>query len=318
MNHFLSINDLSRDDAQYLLAEAARLKAEIKFNPAAQMDILRGKTLAMVFEKPSLRTRVSFDVGMFQLGGHAITLAPQEIGLGKRESVADVARVLGGMCDGIMARVFKNETVVELAQWAGVPVINGLCDIEHPCQALADLLTLREEKRLEGRKIAYLGDGNNVCHSLMLLCAKVGVSFAAATPEGFEPDAKFVAWAKADGRVEIYRDPQEAVQGADAVYTDVWTSMGQEEESARRLEVFPPYQINAALMARAKADAIILHCLPAHRGEEISAEMMESSRSRVFQQAENRLHAQKAVLSWLLSDSLNGSQSHRAPVLGEG
>lgn len=197
-------------------------------------------------------------------------------------------------------------------------MINGLCDIEHPCQALADLLTLREEKRLEGRKIAYLGDGNNVCHSLMLLCAKVGVNFAAATPEGFEPDTKFVEWAKADGKVEIFRDPQEAVQGADAVYTDVWTSMGQEEESARRLGVFPPYQINAELMARAKADAIILHCLPAHRGEEISAEMMESGQSRVFQQAENRLHAQKAVLSWLLSGLLTGSRGQKAPVLGEG
>ena len=316
MNHFLSINDLSRDEAHYLLAEAARLKAEIKDNRAAQMEILRGKTLAMVFEKPSLRTRVSFDVGMFQMGGRAIRLAPNEIGLGKREAVADIARVLGGMCDGIMARVFKNETIVELAQWAGVPVINGLCDIEHPCQALADLLTLRDEKGLEGRKIAYVGDGNNVCHSLMLLCAKVGVDFAAATPEGFEPDPRFVERAKADGNVEILRDPQQAVQNADAVYTDVWTSMGQEDESQKRLKVFPPYQINAELMARAKDDAIILHCLPAHRGEEISAAMMESPRSRVFEQAENRLHAQKAILSHLLGQDTSLS-SPRTPLTSD-
>ncbi len=306
MNHLLSIHDLSREDALYLLAEAARVKAELRENAASGMDTLRGKTLAMVFEKPSLRTRVSFDTGMFQFGGHAITLAPNEIGLGKRESVADVARVLGGMCDGIMARVFKNETLVELAKWANVPVINGLCDVEHPCQALADLLTLREEKGLENRKIAYVGDGNNVCHSLMLLCAKIGVEFSAATPEGYAMPLEWVESARQMGEVGIFIDPREAVQNADAIYTDVWTSMGQEEESAQRLEVFPPYQINADLMKSAKNDAIILHCLPAHRGEEISAEMMESPQSRVFQQAENRLHAQKAVLSWLLGGDVAG------------
>jgi ornithine carbamoyltransferase len=304
MNHFLSINDLSRDEALFLLAEAARMKSELIENSAAQMDVLRGKTLAMVFEKPSLRTRVSFDTGMFQLGGHAIYLSPNEIGLGTRESISDIARVLGGMCDGIMARVFKNQTVLELAQWAGVPVINGLCDIEHPCQALADLLTLREEKGLEGRKIAYVGDGNNVCHSLMLLCAKIGVEFSAATPEGYEPSPEFVEMAKREGEVGIFTDPLEAVQNADAVYTDVWTSMGQEEESANRLKVFPPYQINAHLMSHAKPDAIILHCLPAHRGEEISEEVLESPLSRVFQQAENRLHAQKAVLVHLLAQGV--------------
>lgn len=305
MNHFLSIQDLSRDDALYLLAEAARMKSDLRENPASGMDILRGKTLALVFEKPSLRTRVSFDVGMYQLGGHAITLSPQEIGLGKRESVADVARVLGGMCDGIMARVFKNETVVELAKWARKPVINGLCDLEHPCQALADLLTLREARGLDGQKIAYVGDGNNVCNSLMLLCAKIGVEFSAATPEAFAPDPDFVRIAREMGQVSLHIDPREAVQGADAVYTDVWTSMGQEDESAARLRVFPPYQINAELMSVAKPDAIILHCLPAHRGEEISAEMMESPRCRVFEQAENRLHAQKAVLSHLMGQDVS-------------
>ena len=300
MNHFLSINDLSRDDALFLLAEAARLKAELVSQPARQMEMLRGKTLAMAFEKPSLRTRVSFDTGMFQLGGHAIYLLPADIGLGTRESTKDVARVLGRMCDGIMARVFKNETVVELAKYAGVPVINGLCDLEHPCQALADLLTLRETKGLENRTLAYVGDGNNVCHSLMLLCAKLGVAFRCATPVGFEPLPQFVERARQDGDVKLFVDAREAVENADAVYTDVWTSMGQEEESTKRLQVFPPFQINAELMKLAQPDAIVLHCLPAHRGEEISEEVFESAQSKVWQQAENRLHAQKAVLVHLL------------------
>ena len=300
MRHLLSINDLSRDDALFLLAEAVRLKQELRVNPALQRETLRGQTLAMIFEKPSLRTRVSFDVGMNQLGGHSIYLAPADIGLGSRESIPDVARVLGRMCDGIMARVFKHETVVELAQWANVPVINGLCDIEHPCQALADLLTLHECKGLEGRKITYVGDGNNVCNSLMLLCSKLGVEFAVATPEGYAPDEKFVERARQDGKVSVTNDAVEAVQNADAVYADVWTSMGQEEESARRLEVFPPYQINEELMSHAKPDAIVLHCLPAHRGEEITERVLESPQSRVWEQAENRLHAQKAVLSWLM------------------
>lgn len=300
MRHLLSINDLSRDDALFLMAEAVRLKQELRVNPALQRETLRGQTLAMIFEKPSLRTRVSFDVGMNQLGGHSIYLSPADIGLGSRESVPDVARVLGRMCNGIMARVFRHETVAELAQWANVPVINGLCDIEHPCQALADLLTLHECKGLEGRKIAYVGDGNNVCNSLMLLCAKLGVHFAVATPQGYAPDDLVVERARQDGKVTVTNDAREAVQNADAVYADVWTSMGQEEESARRLEVFPPYQINEELMSHAKPDAIVLHCLPAHRGEEITDRVLESPQSRVWEQAENRLHAQKAVLSWLL------------------
>ena len=303
MKHFLSINDLSRDDACFLLAETARLKDELKEFPARQRETLTGKTLAMIFEKPSLRTRVSFDVAMYQLGGHPLYLSPAEIGLGQRESVADVARVLSRMCDGITARVFKHETVAELAQYATVPVINGLCDREHPCQALADLVTFREHKGLEGRKLAYVGDGNNVCHSLMLLCTKLGVRFAAGVPQGFEPDANVVAAARQEGEVEITNDPRAAVAGADAIYTDVWTSMGQEDETAQRLKMFPPYQVNAELMRGASPDAIVLHCLPAHRGEEITAEVMESPQSRVFDQAENRLHAQKAVLVWLLTAS---------------
>ena len=302
MKHFLSIQDLSRDEAFALLADAERLKIEYRANPELQLQYLPGQTLAMIFEKPSLRTRVSFDAAMRQCGGGAIYLSPADIGLGTRESIADVARVLSGLSQGIMARVFENQTLLELAQWSRVPVINALCDIEHPCQALADLQTLMEEdNQLEGRKIAYVGDGNNVCHSLMLLCAKVGVAFAAATPPGYEPDASIVKQARAMGEVEITTDPFEAVKNADAVYTDVWTSMGQEEESAKRLKVFPPYQINAALMRAANPDAILLHCLPAHRGEEVTAEVFESPASRVFAQAENRLHAQKAVLLNLMA-----------------
>ena len=301
MQNFLSINDLSRDEALALLADAARLKTEYRANPELQLKYLPGQTLAMIFEKPSLRTRVSFDCAMRQCGGGAIYLAPTDIGLGTRESIADVARVLSGMTQAIMARVFENQTLVELAKWSDVPVINALCDIEHPCQALADLQTLAEEGRgLEGRKLAYVGDGNNVCHSLMLLCAKVGVAFSAATPPGYEPDAQIVAQAQAMGDVAVTHDPFEAVQNADAVYTDVWTSMGQEEESARRLQVFPPYQINEKLMNAANPDAILLHCLPAHRGEEVTADVFESPQSRVFAQAENRLHAQKAVLLSLM------------------
>ena len=301
MKNFLSINDLSRDEALALLADAQRLKIEHRTNPELQLQYLPGQTLAMIFEKPSLRTRVSFDCAMRHCGGGAIYLSPTDIGLGTRESIADVARVLSGMTQAIMARVFENQTLVELAKWSDVPVINALCDIEHPCQALADLQTLAEEGHgLEGRKLAYIGDGNNVCHSLMLLCAKIGVAFSAATPPGYEPDAQIVAQAQAMGDVAVTHDPFEAVQNADAVYTDVWTSMGQEEESARRLQVFPPYQINEKLMNAANPDAILLHCLPAHRGEEVTEEVFESPQSRVFAQAENRLHAQKAVLLSLM------------------
>ncbi len=302
MRHFLSINDISRDEALFLLAEADRLKDEMR-DPASrarQRENLAGQTLAMIFEKPSLRTRVSFDVGMAQLGGHPLTLSPAEIGLGKRESVADVARVLSRMCDGIMARVFSHAALCELAEYSAVPVINALSDAEHPCQALADLQTLQEFKGLEKRKIAYVGDGNNVCNSLMLLCAKLGVSISVATPQGYEVQPEYSARAQEDGEVFFTHDPREAVENADAVYTDVWTSMGQEEETAQRLRDFQGFQINADLMSYAKSDAIILHCLPAHRGEEISAEAMESAQSKVFEQAENRLHAQKAVLLWLM------------------
>lgn len=301
MRHLLGITDLSRDDALFLLAEACRLKKELRENPARQRELLAGKSLAMIFEKPSLRTRLSFDIGITQLGGHPVYLSPAEIGLGKRETVADVTRVVTRMCDGIMARVFSHDTVVEMAQHATVPVINGLCDKEHPCQALADLLTFQEHKGLEGRKLAYIGDGNNVCHSLMLLCAKVGVHFAAATPEGYAPEQEYVQAAQREGEVEITTDPAAAVRGADAVYTDVWTSMGQEAENEVRLRAFPPYQLNMQLLRQAQPDAIVLHDLPARRGEEITDEVMESSQSVIFEQAENRLHAQKAVMAWLMA-----------------
>lgn len=300
MKHLLSIHDLTPDDAGFLVHEAARLKAQHRETPEKQFDSLRGKVLAMVFEKPSLRTRVSFESAMAHCGGHAIYLAPADIGLGTRESVADVARVLSGMADGIMARVFAHLTVQELARWSDKPVINGLCDTEHPCQALADLLTLREFKGLQGRKIAYVGDGNNVCHSLMLLCAKLGVSFSAATPQGYEMPAEWIEEARKWGEISVSNDPREAVQNADAVYTDVWTSMGQEAETAQRLAVFPPFQINENLMSGAKPDAIVLHCLPAHREEEISGETFEKHAAPIFAQAQNRLHAQKAVLLHLM------------------
>jgi ornithine carbamoyltransferase len=303
MKHFLSINDINKDEALFLLAEAARLKAQLRENPLEQQNYLRGKSLAMIFEKASLRTRVSFDIGFYQLGGHAIYLSPAEIGLGKRESIADVSKVLSRMADGVMARVFRNSDLREFAAHASVPVINGLCDMEHPCQAMADLLTIQEHKGLENRRVAYLGDGNNVCHSLMLLCTKLGLSFAAGVPEGYEPGSEFVERARRDGEVLITNDPGEAVKNADVVYTDVWTSMGQEEESAKRLQVFPPFQVSAALMSHAKPDAIVLHCLPAHRGEEIAAEVIDSPQSKVFGQAENRLHAQKAVMLWLMGNT---------------
>ncbi len=241
---------------------------------------------------------------MAQLGGHPLYLSPAEIGLGKRESVADVARVLSRMCDGIMARVFSHAALEELAEYSSVPVINALSDLEHPCQALADLQTLAECKGLadglNGRKIAYIGDGNNVCNSLMLLCAKLGVAISIATPQGYEPALEYSRAAQAEGEVFVGNDPRQAVQNADAIYTDVWTSMGQEEESQKRLRDFQGFQVNAELLAEAKADAIVLHCLPAHRGEEISDEVMESAQSKVFEQAENRLHAQKAVLLHLM------------------
>jgi ornithine carbamoyltransferase len=269
-------------------------------------SVLKGKTLALLFEKPSLRTRVSFDVAMQQLGGHAVYLSPAEVGLGEREPVADVARVLSRYVDAIATRTFAQETVEELARWADVPVINALSDGEHPCQALADLLTIYEKKgRWRGLVLSFVGDGNNVARSLMLGSALAGMDFRIASPQGYSISTELVDKAKSlaaasGAAVACVESPQEAVSGADVVYTDVWTSMGQEKERAERQRAFGGYQVNAELLALASPDAIVMHDLPAHRGEEIADEVIEGPQSVIFDQAENRLHAQKAVLSLIL------------------
>lgn len=304
LEHLTGIQDLPRDQAASLVYLARIMKDTIHLNRAVHQNILPGKTLAMVFEKQSLRTRVSFEVGMFQLGGHAVYLQPSDISMGKRETVADVAQNLDRMVDGIMARVFSHQTILELAEHSRVPVINGLCDREHPCQALADLLTVWEKcGNLEGLKIAYVGDGNNVAHSLLLLAVKLGLKVALACPEGYDPLPEIVAAARRAAGPEavvVTRDPAEACAEADVIYTDVWTSMGQEAETEERKRIFAPYQVNESLVSVAKPDYIFMHCLPAHRGEEVSAEVMDGANSVVFDQAENRLHAQKAVLAVLL------------------
>lgn len=306
VNHFLSAADLTRTDAEALLNRATDLKNELKTGGHANMP-LRGKTLALVFEKPSLRTRVAFEAGMTQLGGHGSYLSANDIDMGGRESVPDVARNLSRWVNVIAARVFRHTTVVELARHSNVPVINALCDREHPCQALADMLTLREHfgGRLHGLKLAYVGDGNNVCHSLMLLGATLGVNVGVACPPDYRPDPEIVAQAEqraaeSDATIAISSSPGEIVVGANAVYTDVWASMGQEHEAARRRPVFQPYQLNGALMAQAEPNALVMHCLPAHRGEEITAEVIDGPQSVVFDQAENRLHVQKALILTLL------------------
>lgn len=297
----LSIQDLSDAEAALVLDRAAALKASR--GAASGERPLAGKTLAMIFEKPSLRTRVTFEVSVFELGGQCVYLSSQDIQMGKREPVADVARNLERWVHGIVARTFSHMTLVELAANAGIPVINALSDLEHPCQALADILTVRERKgHLRGLRLAYLGDGCNTCHSLMLLCPKVGMDVAVATPQGFEPREDVARAARehatrAGTRVDITHDPVRAAEGADVIYTDVWASMGLEAEREERLRVFPPYQVNAELVRRAKPDAIVLHCLPAHRGEEITAEVLDGPQSAVLDEAENRLHVQKALLS---------------------
>lgn len=298
----LSIDDLSTEELFLVLSTAGQLKRE----PGQVAHLAAGKTLAMIFEKPSLRTRVTFEVAMTQMGGHAIYLQPSDIGLGTREPVKDVAQNLSRWCQAIMARTFRHETITALATYAAVPVVNALSDREHPCQALADFLTLIEHKgSLQGRTLTYLGDGNNVAHSLMLLAAKLGMHCRLACPAGYEPSADILARAQAIGRetgatVTVSADPIAMVTGADALYTDVWTSMGQEAERDERLRIFPPYQLNASLLRQAKPDALVMHCLPAHRGEEITEEVLEGPQSVILDEAENRLHAQKAVLALAL------------------
>lgn len=298
--HLVSIADLSPREVQRVVDAALQTKN------GESRHILAGKTLALLFEKPSLRTRVSFDVAMQQLGGHALYLSPAEVGLGKREPVADVARVLSRYVDAIAARTFKHETVEELARWADVPVINALSDGEHPCQALADLLTIYEKKgRWRGLVLSFVGDGNNVARSLMLGSALVGMDFRIAAPEGYRISTAVVEKAESLAAVSgativCVESPQEAVRGADVVYTDVWTSMGQEEEQAERRRAFDGYQVSPELLTLASPDAIVMHDLPAHRGEEIADEVIEGPQSVVFDQAENRLHAQRAVLALVL------------------
>jgi ornithine carbamoyltransferase len=299
--HLVSLRDVSSEDILEILDVARHLKLEHR--AGVRHAQLAGKTLAMVFQKPSLRTRVSFEAGMWQLGGHAIYLGPSDIKLGERETTEDIALNLSRFCDGIMARVFKHETVVELAKHATVPVINGLCDMDHPCQALADLLTVWEKKRrFEGLTLAFIGDGNNVAHSLIDGCAKVGMSFRIACPSGYEPNAGVIAAARGLGAsVEITHDPQEAARGADVLYTDVWISMGQEGDAKAKQNEFRGFTIDKKLVEVANKDAVILHCLPAHYGEEITYEASRSPGSAIFDQAENRMHAQNAVLALLLA-----------------
>ncbi len=295
-----AIGDLTSAELKQYLDTARKLKAE--WIKAGNKPILKGKTLGMVFQKPSLRTRVSFDMAMLHLGGHALYLSPNEIGLGQRESIADVARVLSRYVDAIMARVFAHAHVTELAANSSVPVINGLSDWEHPCQALADALTIVEcFGKLKDLKVAFFGDGNNVARSLMYACALAGAEFVCASPSGYELDAPSLEKARAmGGRASVTNDPQQAARGADVLYTDVWASMGQEAEAAERARIFPPFQINQALVGMAKPKAIVMHCLPAHRGAEITDDVMDGPHSVVFDQAENRMHAQKAVLALLV------------------
>lgn len=300
MTHLLSIRDLTREDVLRLFRLAAELKARQKAGDRAAP--LAGKTLALVFEKPSLRTRVTFEVGMVHLGGRAIYLSAQEIGLGARESVPDVARNLGRWVDLIAARTFSHETVERLALHAGVPVVNGLSNAEHPCQALADFFTLWERGLdLAKIRLAWIGDGNNVCHSIILLAALTGTSVVVACPPGYEPDRAIqAACRELGGQLTITHEPRDSALGADVLYTDVWISMGQEAERERRLEAFRRFQLNETLVGLAKPSAVVMHCLPAHRGEEITDAVVDGPRSLVLDQAENRLHAQKAVLLTLL------------------
>ena len=296
----ISIGDLIRDELEEIFSLAQRLKADR--HKGWSHPILAGKTLAMIFEKPSLRTRVTFEAGMVQLGGYAIYLSPQDIGLGTRETVPDVARNLSRWVDIIMARTFSHQVITELAQAATVPVINGLSDLLHPCQVLADCLTLIEHRgALEGLKVAFVGDGNNMVHSWFNAAVKLPFRFVLACPPGYEPDRTVLEQVRQSGaQVSVTQSVAEAVREADAVYTDVWTSMGQEEERAVRREAFNAYQVNAEVMRLAKSDALVMHCLPAHRGEEISADVLDGPRSVVFDQSENRLHIQKAIMVWLL------------------
>jgi ornithine carbamoyltransferase len=300
---FLTLADLHRAEIDEILHLAATLKRDLK--AGKRPALLAGKTLAMIFEKPSLRTRTTFEVGMNQLGGHAVYLTPNDIQLGKRESVADIARNLDRLVDLIMARTFAHDTLLELARFSSVPVINGLSDLLHPCQVLSDCFTLIEKRgRVEGLRLVFIGDGNNMVNSWMNAAGHFGFDLVFAGPPGYEPDAAIRAAAQARGaRINVTHSVSDAAQGADVIYTDTWISMGQEDEADRRRESFRPYQVNGDVMALAKSDALVMHCLPAHRGDEITNEVIDGEQSIVFDQAENRLHLQKAILVWLLERS---------------
>ena len=303
---FLDIIDYTPEELQNLLDLAVELKKE--YQAGGNPPVLKGKVLAMIFQKPSLRTRVSFDMGMRHLGGDALYLSPNEIGLGKRESIADIARVLEGYVHGIMARVFEHGHVLELAKWAHIPVINGLSDYSHPCQAMADMLTIYEKfGTTKGLNVTYVGDGNNVAVSLMQICAKLGSNFTIANPVGYDMPVDSIETIKpyaqaSSSKLTFLTDPFEAVSGAHVIYTDTWTSMGQEEEAAKREAVFPPYQVNQKLVDAASKDVIVMHCLPAHRNHELTDEVADGPHSVIFPEAHNRLHAQKAVLYTLMKD----------------
>ncbi|MCL2377479.1 MAG: ornithine carbamoyltransferase [Defluviitaleaceae bacterium] len=300
MKHLTKMSDLSKSDILAILDLADSMKAAQKAgNPK---EPLKGKTLAMIFQKASTRTRVSFETGMYQLGGQALFLSASDLQMGRGEPIEDTARVLGRYVDGIMIRTFAQSDVEELAKWSGIPVINGLTDYDHPCQILADLMTIREHKgKLAGLKLCYVGDGNNVCNSLVVGCLTVGMKVSVAVPKGHEPHADVLEFAKAYGDAfELVTSPHDAAKGADVLVTDVWASMGQEAETVARMKVFANYQINAELLAVANPGAIVLHCLPAHRGEEITADVFEAHANVIFDEAENRLHAQKAVMAILM------------------
>jgi ornithine carbamoyltransferase len=298
--NILSLEDLSPTEIEAVLNKATELKR--KLERGEPHEFLRGKTLGMIFAKPSTRTRASFETAMTQLGGHAIYFGWNELQLGRGETIADTARTLSRYVDGIVARLFDHRDLRELARNSSVPVINGLTDLVHPCQVLSDLFTIREKKgKLKGLKLAYVGDGNNVCHSLLLGCTKIGMNISVAIPKGYEPRSEIVALAegysrKSGAEMFMTNDPFRAMADADVVYTDVWVSMGMEKERKRRLKAFRGYQVNASLLRKAKDDAIFMHCLPAHRGEEVTDEVIDGPQSVVFDQAENRLHVQKAIL----------------------
>ena len=299
MKHLLKLGDLSSEEIFELLELAEKLKYEQKNNIA--QNYLKGKTLGMIFEKSSTRTRVSFEVGMQQLGGYPLFLSSNDLQIGRGEPVNDTARVLSRMIDGIMIRTYEQQEVEDLAKYGSIPVINGLTDYAHPCQVLADLLTIKEHKgSLEGLKICFVGDGNNMANSIIVGCIKAGMKVAIACPSTNQPDSEIMAWANETGKLLVTDDILLAAKDSDVLYTDVWASMGQEDEAEERKKIFKGYQINDELMAVAKEDAMVLHCLPAHREEEITAKVFEEHADEIFDQAENRLHAQKAVLVKLL------------------